>query len=168
MSDAYRRSWFQRLGQSFVSIGPVSFMAARTFHHADRAVYRLSDGRYTAISLLAGLPIIKLTTTGAKSSLQRSVPLIGIPDGEELILIASNWGQKKHPSWYYNMRANPEVQVTIGGVSRDYVAREVQGEVYEASWDKAVSVYSGYEAYKRRTGGREIPIFVLTPADGVV
>jgi deazaflavin-dependent oxidoreductase (nitroreductase family) len=131
----------------------------------DRLVYRLSDGRFTAVSLLGGLPMITLTTTGAKSGRKCCVPLIAIPDGDNVLLIASNWGKKRHPAWYYNLRANARVEVEMGGEKGDFIACEAADAEYDAYWGKAVSIFGGYDAYKERTGGREIPIIVLTPAE---
>jgi deazaflavin-dependent oxidoreductase (nitroreductase family) len=91
------------------------------------------------------------------------VPLVGIPDGERLVLIASNFGQAHHPAWYHNLKKNPQATVTIGTHTGDYAAHEAQGAEYARLWQKAVSLYSGYAAYKERTGGRAIPIIVLTP-----
>ena len=107
--------------------------------------------------------MITLTTTGAKSGKKRSVPLIGIPDGDKIILIASNWGQSSHPSWYYNLRANSRVEVTSGRTKGDFIAREARGEEYDTYWKTAVTVYGGYDVYKRRNGGLKIPVIVLTP-----
>jgi deazaflavin-dependent oxidoreductase (nitroreductase family) len=113
--------------------------------------------------LLTGLPVITLTTTGAKSGKKRSVPLIGIPDGDNYIVIASNWGQKHFPAWYHNLTANPRVAITRDHQSGRYIARETTGEEYDTYWKTAVEMYAGYAAYKRRTGGRRIPIVMLTP-----
>jgi deazaflavin-dependent oxidoreductase (nitroreductase family) len=142
----------------------VAWLLARTIHHVDRATLRLSGGRTTASALLSGLPIIELTTTGAKSGRPRTVPLVGIPDGDRLILIASNWGQAKHPAWYYNVRANPSVTVTRDGVARAYVAREVHGEERAACWARALALYPGYRGYAARAG-RGIPVVVVERAD---
>jgi deazaflavin-dependent oxidoreductase (nitroreductase family) len=89
--------------------------------------------------------------------------LLGAPDGENIILIASNWGGKKHPSWYYNVKANPQVQLTIKGHSQAFRAQEVTGPERERCWQRAVAIYPGYELYKSRTDGRTIPVFLLTP-----
>lgn len=134
-----------------------------TLHRLDRLVLRVSGGRTTATGLMAGLPMLMLTTIGAKSGQLRSVPLVGIPDGERLVLIASNYGQTHHPAWYHNLKKHPQVTVTMGDHTGDYVASEAKGEEYERCWQKAVSRYEGYAAYKTRTGGRQIPIIVLTP-----
>ncbi len=144
----------------------VAGIAAHILHRLDIRVVRMSRGRYTAAGWLAGLPMITLTAVGAKSGQPRSVPLAGIPDGENVILIASNWGQKKHPSWYYNVRANPEVTVAVNGQSQAFVARELDGDEREKGWDTAVGIYAGYNAYKSRTGGRKIPVMLLEPKPG--
>ena len=150
----------QRAVRRLIATRPMTWMLARTIHHIDAAVFRLSGGRATASAILTGLPLITLTTTGAKSGQPRSVPLVGIPDGERLILIASNWGQAKHPAWYYNVKANPAVTVTRDGVARPYVAREVMGEERAACWERAVAVYPGYRGYAARAG-RGIPVVVV-------
>jgi deazaflavin-dependent oxidoreductase (nitroreductase family) len=159
--------WFQRLLHKTFGLRPASWLAARTFHHIDPMVYKLSGSRFTMVSLLGGLPVLTLTTTGARSGRKRDVPLIGIPDGIRIIVIASNFGKTNHPAWYYNLSANPEVEVTIGRRKGKYIAREAIEEEYDAYWEKAVSYYGGYDAYKKRTGGRKIPIIVLSPLEKV-
>jgi deazaflavin-dependent oxidoreductase (nitroreductase family) len=136
---------------------------ARTLHHFDRPVLRLSRGRHSLTSLLAGLPGVTVTTIGAKSGQPRSQPLVVLPDGENVILIASNYGQKHHPAWYYNLRAHPEVQLTYEGRTMNYIARETSGEERERCWQRAVDLYSGYARYKERAGQRQIGVFLLTP-----
>ena len=124
---------------------------------------RLSRGRHSLTSLLAGLPVVTVTTIGAKSGRPRSLPLVAIPDGENVILIASNFGQKHHPAWYYNLRAHPEVQLTYEGRTVAYTAHETSGEGRERCWQRAVDLYSGYARYKERAGQRQIGVFLLTP-----
>ena len=131
-------------------------------------MYRLSDGRWTAAGLLIGLPVVQLTSLGAKSGQPRTVPLLAIPRGDELILVASNWGGQRNPGWYYNLRQNPLVTVCKDGKTRAYLAREAEGAERDALWQEAVAVYGGYEAYRARTGGRVIPIMVLTPQNTAV
>ena len=149
-----------------IATPPAAWLLARTIHRVDGATLRLSRGRTTASALLSGLPIIQLTTIGARSGRPRTVPLVGIPDGDRLILIASNWGQTKHPAWYYNVKAHPEVKITGRDVpaERVYMAREVTGEERERCWAKAVALYPGYRGYAARAG-REIPIIVLESPD---
>ena len=129
---------------------------------SDRFVFRLSGGRQTAVSLITGLPSIVLTVKGAKSGEPRTITLLGIPDEERFIVIASNWGQRHHPAWYYNLRSNPDIQVSLNGNTTPYRARQVFDSEHQLCWNKAVKIYKGYEAYKQRAQ-REIPIFVLEP-----
>ena len=150
----------QRAIRRIIATRPVTWLLARTIHRIDGAVFRATGGRTTAGAMLTGLPIITLTTIGAKSGRLRAVTLVGIPDDERLILIASNWGQAKHPAWYYNVKANPAVTVTRDGVAQPYIAREVTGEERYACWARAVALYPGYRGYAERAG-REIPVVVV-------
>ncbi len=160
-----------------IATRPVTWLLARTIHRIDAAVFRATGGRTTAGALLTGLPLITLTTTGAKSGRPRTVTLVGIPDGGRLIVIASNWGQAGHPAWYYNMKANSRVTIrggdgsagadglagADGSANRLYVARELVGAERAAAWARAVALYPGYQGYAARAG-REIPVMALEAA----
>jgi deazaflavin-dependent oxidoreductase (nitroreductase family) len=159
----HRPNAMQRALHPILRTKASGWFLARTLHHFDRPVLRLSRGRYALTSLLAGLPVVTVTTRGAKSGQPRSLPLIALPDGENVILIASNFGQKHHPAWYYNLRAHPEVQLTYEGQTVAYVVRETSGEERERCWQRAVEIYSGYARYKERAGQRQIGVFLLTP-----
>jgi len=126
---------------------------------------RMTHGRTSLTSLLTGLPVFTLATIGAKSGEIRSVPLVGMPDGDRIVLIASNWGQTRHPGWYFNLHAHPEAEISQSGHTRKYRAHEATGAEYERYWNRAGGLYAGYAAYQQRTGGRQIPIMVLTPAE---
>ena len=162
-SGSHRRRWFQIVSQRISASRVGAAIFARVMHHLDRPVMRLSHGRFSPASMLSGIPTVMLTTVGRRSGQLRSVPLAGIPHGDEVVLIASNWGRSMHPAWYLNLRAQPKAQLLIGGCSRSYVAREASGAEREDYWRKAVEVYPGYAAYVQRTGGRKIPVMVLTP-----
>jgi len=109
--------------------------------------------------------MVMLTTTGSKSGLPRTVPLLGFPDGDKVVVIASSFGNSKHPAWYLNLRANPRATLAFHGEpARPYVAREASGVEREAYGQRVAGAYPGYNAYKERTGGREIPVIVLEPA----
>ena len=85
-----------------------------------------------------------------------------------MILVASNAGSTRHPSWYHNVRANPAVTfLRRGGHSASYVAREAAGPERAELWDRVNDLYGGYDTYQGRTGGREIPVVVLDPAEGI-
>ena len=156
----------QRAVRRLIAARPVTWLLARAMHRVDGAALRLSGGRTTASALFTGLPLITLTTTGAKSGQPRRVPLVGIPDGERLLLIASNWGQARHPAWLHNVRANPLVSVTRNGETRPYVARELAGAERDTAWARAVALYPGYQGYAARAG-REIGVVVLEAGEDV-
>ena len=153
---------FQRFIHRFLMLQPVSAFLAYYLHHIDEITLRLSRGRWTVTNLV-GLPIVQLTTTGAKSGLPRTVPLVSLVDGEKITLIGSNFGRPKHPGWVYNLKANPECKVRYNGTSQTYVARFTEGHERETYWQMALSYYAGYERYKVRAGEREIAVIVLEP-----
>jgi len=159
-----RKNFLQKINTRIAMSAVGAQLSARVMHHLDKLVLRLSNGRSTAASLLTGLPILTLTTIGAKSGQPRTTPLVAIPFGEsQLVIIASNWGQQKHPAWYYNILAHPQVTVMQNGRAQPYLARETEGAEREACWQTAVQTYPGYTAYKQRTT-RQIPVILLTPA----
>jgi deazaflavin-dependent oxidoreductase (nitroreductase family) len=153
----------QRFLRWSAATAPASGVYLRVLHHLDRLSYRLTRGRHTFSSWLSGLPVVMLTTTGAKTGQQRTVPVIALPDGGNLVVIASNWGQRQHPAWYFNLCAHPEATVTVGGVSRRVQAHEAAGEERDRLWQRDLEVYPGRTAYERRAANRRIPVVVLAP-----
>lgn len=111
----------------------------------------------------AGAPVVKLTTIGAKTGKERPAPVLGLRDGENWVVVASNWGRPEHPAWYYNLKANPEVKLTYKGQTGQYVAREVTGDERAEYWSQIAEVNPGLETYQQRAGDRQIPVVVLTP-----
>jgi deazaflavin-dependent oxidoreductase (nitroreductase family) len=152
----------QRLLQEFFALPPVTWLLAHILHHADSLLLRLTGGRLS-FAQFSGLPIIELTATGAKSGKKRTVPLAGLPDGDKYALIASNFGQKHYPAWYYNLKANPECTVTKNGQSKVYIAREADEQENEYYFKMAINYYIGYAAYKQRAKNRRIPVMILEP-----
>ena len=132
--------------------------------YADKAVFRLTNGRATFASWAAGLTIVMLTTTGAKTGQPRTVPLAAIPhpNGQDWAVIASNWGNPRPPAWYHNLRAHPQASGTIAGVAQTYVAHEATADEYDQLWTTAAAIYPGFPHYKERAA-RHIPIIVLHP-----
>jgi deazaflavin-dependent oxidoreductase (nitroreductase family) len=148
------------------ALPPLSWLYARTLHHLDRVVFRLSRERATFVSLLTGLPIVMLTTTGAKSGRRHTLPLVALPDGDRLVVIASNYGQARNPAWYHNLRANPRATVCFEGVTRDMVARELEGEERERHYERGIEIYPGWTQYRSRTREhRTIPVMELAPPE---
>jgi deazaflavin-dependent oxidoreductase (nitroreductase family) len=163
MTNSAPKNWLQKINTRIAMSSMGARLLASTMHHLDRWVLRLSNGRSTAATFLTGLQILNLTTTGAKSGQPRTVPLVAIPHADgQIIIIASNWGQDKHPAWYYNILAQPQVTVTQNGRAQSYLAYETTGAERDACWQLALQAYAGYAAYKQRTT-RQIPVILLTP-----
>ncbi|MEN8242879.1 MAG: nitroreductase family deazaflavin-dependent oxidoreductase [Chloroflexota bacterium] len=137
-----------------------SWLLAGNLHRLDRPVLRLTKGRANLTSLLAGLPVVVLTAKGARSRLPRTLPLAAIQDGSRLVLIASSFGKAQHPSWYYNLKANPDAEVQINGATYPCTARQAEGAEREEYWKKAVEMYTGYARYADKAN-RQIPVIVL-------
>ena len=111
-------------------------------------------------------PCLLLITKGARTGKPRTTPLVYVRDRDRLVLIASKGGNLKHPAWYLNLKKNPEAEVFLDGMTARYTASDAEGEERERLWNKAVEVYSGYEKYSKRAGGRKIPVVVLEPVIG--
>ena len=127
----------------------------------DRVLFRLTKGRVTTgAGTRYGEFVMMLTCRGARTGLDREVPLLCTPHEDALIVVASQGGRETHPAWYYNVKANPRVRVTFHGVIQERIAREVVGEERERLWRIAASNYPGYEVYRSRVK-RAIPVIVL-------
>jgi deazaflavin-dependent oxidoreductase (nitroreductase family) len=142
---------------------PMTWLYTRIQRPMDEVVYRVTRGRATLSSLLAGLPVIMLTTTGARSGEPRTVPLVAIPDGDRLIVVASNYGGRRHPAWYHNLRAHPDATVSVRGHTREVQARELSGAERDACFQRAVRTYPGFVTYRERATERSIPVLLLEP-----
>lgn len=116
----------------------------------------------TEAAELQGKPIILLTSVGAKTGKLRKTPLMRIEHDGEYAVVASRGGAPTHPVWYWNLVANPHVELQDGGVKRDYHAREVAGEERAVWWERALESWPPYAEYQTKTD-RVIPVFVLTP-----
>jgi deazaflavin-dependent oxidoreductase (nitroreductase family) len=158
-----RPNAFNRLIMQIARTAPMAWLLAMTAPPIDRLVTQATGGRATATSLLVGLPVIMLTTTGAKSGQPRQAPLLAGVDGERLILFATNFGGEKNPAWYYNLTTHPNVTVTYRNRSAPYTARPATAAEREQYWPLADAMYPGYASYRQRASHREIPVVVLTP-----
>jgi deazaflavin-dependent oxidoreductase (nitroreductase family) len=153
----------QRLFRNAAGTRPTARFFAAVLHHVDRPVMRASHGRASATAALTGLPIVELTTTGAKTGLARTLPIVGVPDGDRLVLVASNYGNPRHPAWYHNLRAHPECTVRFRGQELTMRAYEAEGDERERLWQLDSTVYPTRAAYAQWTDGRRIPVMVLEP-----
>jgi F420H(2)-dependent quinone reductase len=109
-----------------------------------------------------GRPVIVLTSVGAKTGKLRKTPLMRVEHDGRYAVVASLGGAPKHPVWYYNLTANPHVELQDGAVKKDYQAAEVDGAEYDAWFERAVATWPDYAEYQKKTT-RKMPIFVLTP-----
>lgn len=120
----------------------------------------LEAGTTDAIDLM-GMKVVLFTTTGAKSGKQRYTPLMRVEENGKYAMVASKGGAPEHPSWYFNVKANPQVVVQDGAVAKTMTARELEpGEERDHWWELAVAAYPPYAEYQEKTT-RLIPVFVL-------
>src|SRR6195952_2207584 len=124
--------------------------------------YESSGG--TVAGDLRGLPVIVLTTLGAKSGKIRKTPLMRVEHDGEYVVVASKGGAPEHPTWYYNIVDAPLVELQDGAVRKDYTPRELSGDERAVWWDRAVEAWPAYADYQTKTD-RLIPLFLLTPTD---
>ncbi len=158
---------FHALMQKMAASEPGSWLLGRVLRYIDPFIFKLTRGRTTAAGLLAGIEVVLVTTTGARTGRPRTSPLLPVWEPEHpdaFALIASNWGQHRFPSWYFNLKKNPRAACLLDGESRLYAAHEAAGEEYERFWRHATEAYFGYRLYQQRAG-RRIPIVVLTPLE---
>ena len=129
----------------------------------DPFLLRVSRGRVSSFPMA---PIVALTVPGRKSGEPRTTPLLYFTRGDEVVLIASSFGRERHPAWYHNTVAHPEVTLTKSGREHRYVAREVTGAERDELYALAEKIYPGYADYEVRAGavGRTIPVLALRPA----
>jgi deazaflavin-dependent oxidoreductase (nitroreductase family) len=154
----------QRLVQSFASTRPGAWLFSRMLRHLDDLVVRLTRGRTSAPEVLAGLPVIDVTTTGRKSGLRRTSHLIAVPYADTVALLGTNFGQSSTPAWVLNLEADPRATVTHHGVSVEAVARSATPEEQAAVLAASSGVYGGYQRYQERITGRRVRVFLLEPA----
>jgi deazaflavin-dependent oxidoreductase (nitroreductase family) len=142
----------------------MSWFLARALQPLDRWSHRLSGGRALVSSVLTGLPVMLLTTRGARTGAERTLPVLAILDAEAIVVIGSNYGQPHNPSWVFNLRAHPAVRTRFKDRDRDMIARELTGAERDDAYQRAVAIYPGYRGYERRAAPRMIPVFRLEPA----
>jgi deazaflavin-dependent oxidoreductase (nitroreductase family) len=148
----------QRIAGSpaFAKVGP------RLAPRIDRAVYRLTGGRIMVSNGM--LPVLMLTTTGARSGLPRTAPLATIPLDGDFYVVGSNFGQEKHPAWSANLIAHPEATVGFEGeefpVRADLLGAGAKAEV----WPRLVEIWPLFDQYATRSG-RDLRVFRLSRVD---
>jgi len=147
----------QRLGSTRLS----GRILSKTLYPMDRALFKATGGRTTVSGVLGGLAVIMLTTTGAKSGKLRTMPLIGIPLGNDLAIIGTNYGQESTPGWVYNLEASPAAAVGYRDKIVAVTARRADESETDRAFDLAAAVLTAYAEYRLRADHRAIRAFVL-------
>lgn len=135
---------------------------ARMGNLIHRTVFTLSGGRL--MGNFFGMPVVELITIGRKSGKKRPTMLTSpVQEGDSVVLVASYGGDPKHPTWFLNLRENPDVEILMKGRRRQMKARVASPEEKERLWPQVVGQYKGYGQYQTRTS-RDIPLVILDPA----
>lgn len=125
-------------------------------------LYESSNG--TEGNMMQGMPVIVLTTLGAKTGKIRKTALMRVEHDGDYLVVASKGGHPEHPAWYHNLVGAPLVELQDGAVRKDYTPRELDGDERAVWWDRAVEAFPNYAEYQTKTD-RLIPIFLLTPVE---
>jgi deazaflavin-dependent oxidoreductase (nitroreductase family) len=135
--------------------------AVKLMNRVNTWIYRVTDGRIGG-RFLRGAPACLLTVRGRKTGEPRTVALLYLADGEDVIVVASLGGMSKHPLWYRNLEANPDVTLQIGATERAMTARRVSDDEKAALWPRLTAMYRDFDDYQGRTT-RNIPVIRLSP-----
>ena len=155
-------SRLKRLATGFALTRFGTWFYSKVAARVDGALMRATRGRVNLGARL--LPVVLLTARGAKSGVERTVPLVYFTDGDDVIVIASSFGRPKYPAWYRNITANPDVTLWADGRSGRYHAREVTGPDHDDLLARARQLYRGYGVYEGKVEGiRHIQVMRLTP-----
>ncbi|WP_433167270.1 nitroreductase family deazaflavin-dependent oxidoreductase [Kribbella sp. CA-247076] len=125
-------------------------------------VEKIEAAGTTAAVKIMGRPVVLLTMRGAKSGKIRKVPLMRIEHNGLYVAVGSDGGSSKHPVWYHNLKADPKITLQDGEITKEYVARELEGAEYDKWWPRSVAGFPQYAEYQKKTA-RKIPQFLLEP-----
>lgn len=152
---------FRRLVQRFGSTTVGAWLFSKTITPIDRLCRKLTRGRTSVPGLLAGLPVLFVTTRGRKTRRPRTSPLIAVPIGDDLALVGTNFGQPPTPGWALNLEADPAAHVAYRDAEVDVVARPATDHEWGTVWSAASSIYPGYPKYRQRITTRRVRMFIL-------
>ncbi|MHC9296711.1 nitroreductase family deazaflavin-dependent oxidoreductase [Mycobacterium sp. LTG2003] len=149
--------WF---GGKLFSTKPFSTMWRKLVVPLEAPVQKATGGR---LRLSVGIPVLVLTSIGARSVKRYETPLAYFTDGDDVILIASNYGRDRHPAWFHNLRAHPDCELHIGPRGGSFVAREAEDADRDRLYALAAArLNKGWNVYEQRTDGiRTIPVMRL-------
>lgn len=138
----------QRLMRQTGRIRAVAWLFARLLHRLDLPVMRRTGGRWSVTAALTGLPMVELTTTGARTGRPRTMPIIGTPDEDRLVMVASNYGSARNPGWYFNLKAHPRCTVVVRGQRYEMEAYEAKAPGARAPLGPGLLCLSGPPALR--------------------
>jgi deazaflavin-dependent oxidoreductase (nitroreductase family) len=139
----------------------VTDIGGKIMSRSHKLLLKVSGGR--VLDKAFGMQVVELHTIGRKSGQRRSTMLTTpIHDDDRIVLIASKGGDDRHPDWYRNLSANPEVEITLGDTTRKMTARTASEEEKAELWPEVVAAYKGYAGYQKRTS-RDIPVVICEP-----
>ncbi|MFD9658606.1 nitroreductase family deazaflavin-dependent oxidoreductase [Streptomyces mirabilis] len=128
-------------------------------------VYESSGGTKRTTLWDTGRPVVVMTTRGAKSGKIRKAPVMRVEHGGRYAVVDSLGGSPKHPLWYFNVKADPRVELQDGSVKQDMMAHEATGKERAEWWQRAVAAFPRYADVQKKTS-REFPVFILEPVVG--
>lgn len=154
---------FQRSVRRIAASRPGAWLLSKVLRLLDYAVMHVSRERTSLTAIVAGLPVVVLSTTGARSGCRRLTPLMGIPFQDSIAVAGANFGQPKTPSWVHNLAAHPEAVVYYRGRALPVRARQATDREYSEIGDIAALIYPPSTGYVERAGARGIRVYVLDP-----
>lgn len=125
----------------------------------------MTAGRWSLTYLVTGLPVALVSIEDKARGYPHSVPLVVVPDTSGLILVASNFGSRRHPRWWVLLRSARIAQVLWRGTQREFAVEELEGADWQRAWAEAMELYQGYGIYAERAGARSIPLLLLVPLE---
>jgi deazaflavin-dependent oxidoreductase (nitroreductase family) len=149
--------------QAIAGSRPGAWFFSKTIESMDRVCRKVTSGQTTATQLLAGLPVVYVTTTGRKTGEARTHPLVAVPFLDTLAIIGSNFGGTRTPAWVFNLEADSSARVRCGDAECDVTARPATDDERATIWKEATIVYPGYDKYQQRVTSRDIRIFIMEP-----
>ena len=155
-----RRTTVPRVIQSVGRTRAFAAFYRRYGPKADPWLFRKTEGR-AAIRL--GFPVLLLATTGARSGLARVMPLVYVRDGDDFVVVGTNFGQRHHPGWTANLTAHADASIEVGAERLSVTGELVDRATWERLWPRFVAIHPGYADYLTRCAPRRPRMFRLRP-----